>query len=90
MRVWFFYLRDRVASRRYFMGASSQIIHKIKPIKRATSLSMPGSRRFPSGLGRVVRRKHSGDLFKDLHAVIESLLGVLVMRRRGGGDRQVL
>jgi hypothetical protein len=89
MRVWFFYLRDRVASRRYFMGRSSQIIHQIKPTKRATSLSMPGSRRFPSGLGRVIWRKLSRDLFKDHHAAVESHLSVLVECRHGG-DRQVL
>ena len=39
--------------------------------------------------GRVVRRKHRGDLFKDLLTAIESLLDVLIMHRRGA-DRLVL
>ena len=44
---------------------------------------------FVSGLGRVARRKRSGDLLEDHLAAVEPHLGLLLERRRGG-YRQVL
>src|SRR5918995_773963 len=49
----------------------------------------PASADFPSGLRWIVWRKLGGNLFKDLLTAVESHLGVLTQRCRGG-NRQVL